>query len=301
MRSRAATEQERQARSLPFLMMDERTSTEVCYRHTDRPTGLHCSRCGNPICVECSNDASVGQLCPDCAAPEGRHRVVAARSFWARPTFQTAPASFAIIAVTVGVYVLGMLSPELDRWLFENLALISPAVAAGEWWRIFSVTLLHGGLMHLAFNMYALYLFGPRLEQQVGSPSFLALYLGSAAVGSTVSYLFGPPNLVAVGASGAIFGLFGAWLFAFWKLRGSNRGANVMFNQLLVLLVINMLLPFLPGLNIDWRAHLGGLLAGILIAFLWSVFAAGRDHAVVIRTIIGSLVAVAAMIITVLA
>lgn len=282
-------------------MMDERTSTEVCYRHRDRPTGLHCSRCGKPICSECSNDASVGQLCPDCAAPEGRHRVVQARSFWARPSFQTAPVSFSILGVTVAVFVLGALSPELDRWLFETFALIGPAVAAGEWWRIFTVALLHGGIMHLAFNMYALYLFGPRLEQQVGSPSFLALYLASAAAGSAVSYLFGPPNLLAVGASGAIFGLFGAWLFAFWKLRGTNRGANAMFNQLLVLLVINLVLPLLPGLNIDWRAHLGGLAAGILIAFLWSVLAAGRDNAVAIRTAIASMVAVVSVIVVLIA
>ena len=162
--------------------------------------------------------------------------------------------------------------------------------------------------MHLLFNMYALYLFGPRLEQNVGSPAFVSLYLASAAAGSAVTYLFsepfalvnGQPTYLAVGASGAIFGLFGAWLFAFWKLRRRNRGSSAMFNQLLVLLAINLALPlFIP--NIDWKAHLGGLLAGILIAFLWSVFAAGKDNAVTIRTVIGSLVVIASVLITVLA
>ena len=110
-------------------MMDERTSTEVCYRHSDQPTGLHCSRCDKPICSECSNDASVGQLCPECAAPEGRHEVVTARSFWARPTFETAPVSFSILGITVAISVLALLSPEMRNILESNLRFDSAAIA----------------------------------------------------------------------------------------------------------------------------------------------------------------------------
>ena len=277
--------------------MSESTVT-TCYRHPDRETRLACSNCGRPICVECSHDASVGQKCPECSAPEGRARVIQARQVVARrPTAQTAPVSFALMGLTVAVFVAGFLSPEIDQWLFENLALVNFLVADGEWYRIFTAALLHGGIMHIFFNMYALYLFGPRLEQQVGSTAFAALYVASAGVGSAVSYLLGPPLQVSVGASGAIFGLFGAWLFVAWKMRATPGGRS-MFNQLFVLLAINLALPVLvPG--IDWRAHMGGLLAGIGIAWLWSLFAVGRPNARTIRTVIAAAVVVGAIAATI--
>lgn len=276
--------------------MSEPTVT-TCYRHPDRPTRLACSNCGRPICVECSHDASVGQRCPECSVPEGRNQVIQARRVIGRPTAQTSPVSFGIMGVTIAIFVAGFLSPELDRWLLENLALVNFLVADGEWYRIFTAALLHGGLMHVFFNMYALYLFGPRLEQQVGSAAFAALYVACAAAGSAVSYVLGPPLQVSVGASGAIFGLFGAWLFVAWKMR-SSPGGRAMFNQLFVLLAINLALPLLvPG--IDWRAHMGGLAAGVAIAWLWSQFAVGKANARTIRTVIALGVAVAAVAATI--
>ena len=276
--------------------MSESTVT-TCYRHPDRETRLACTNCGRPICVECSHDASMGQRCPECSAPDGRARVVYARQTIGRPTAQTSPVSFAIMGITVAIFVAGFLSPEIDRWLLENLALVNFLVADGEWYRIFTAALLHGGLMHVFFNMYALYLFGPRLEQQVGSAAFAALYVASAGVGSAVSYLFGPPLQVSVGASGAIFGLFGAWLFVAWRMR-TTPGGRAMFNQLFVLLAINLALPLLVR-GIDWRAHVGGLLAGIGIAWLWSQLAVGRPNARTIRTIIATAVALAAIVATI--
>ncbi len=260
------------------------TSVPVCYRHKDRITGLSCSRCDKPICVECSNDASVGQLCPECATPSGRHQVVRGRQIYGRPSFQTAPVTFSIMAVTVAIYVVGMLSSGLDDLLFQNLAQANWLVAAGDWWRIFTAALLHGSLMHIGFNMYALYLFGPRMEQQVGSSSFAALYVAAAGAGGLTSYLLGSIEQVSIGASGAIFGLFGAWIFVAWKLRHTPGGRS-MFTQLFVLLAINVVISFTPG--IDGFAHLGGFVAGIVIATLWSVLAVGRPNAVGIRTAIG--------------
>jgi len=268
-------------------------SPPVCYRHPDRITGLSCSRCGRPICAEDSIDAPVGQLCPECAREGGGQRVVRARSVFGSPTFQTAPVSFSIIGITVAIFLLGLISPSLDRFFFQNLAMANFLVASGEWWRIFTAVLLHAGFLHVGFNMYALYLFGPRLEQQVGSPAFAALYLAAAGVGGAFSYAFGDPRQVSIGASGAIFGLFGAWLYAAWKLRHTRSG-RAMFNQLFVLLVLNAALPlFIP--NIDWRAHAGGLLAGIGIAALWSRLAVGRPNAGTIRAAIGTVVALAAV------
>ncbi len=266
----------------------------TCYRHPDRVTGLSCTTCGKSICVECSRDASVGQKCPECAAPQGRARVVNARQSFGRPSFQTTPVSFTIMAITAGIFVIGLLSPDAERWLFQTFAQANFLVEAGEWWRIFTAALLHGGLMHVLFNMYALYLFGPRLEQQVGSPAFAALYVATAGTGGMVSYIFGDTAQVSIGASGAIFGLLGAWMFVAWKMRGTPGGRS-MFNQLGVLLAINLALPLFVG-GIDWRAHLGGLAGGILIAWLWSVLAVGRPNARTIRTIIAVGVAVGAAV-----
>ena len=282
--------------------MSDSTVT-TCYRHPDRVTGLSCTSCGRPICVECSHDAAVGQKCPECAVTEGRTRVVQARQTTGRPSFQTSPVSFTIITVTVALFVAGLLSPQIDAWLVEHFALVnepgwppqSPIIEPAAS-KIFTAALLHGGIMHILFNMYALYLFGPRLEQQVGGPAFGAMYLAAAGAGGMVSYLLGPPGQISIGASGAIFGLFGAWLFVAWKMR-SSPGGRAMFNQLGVLLAINLALPlFVP--NIDWRAHLGGLLGGLLIAWLWSVFAVGRPNARAIRTAIALAVALTALALT---
>ncbi len=266
------------------------TSAPVCYRHPDRVTGLACSRCGRNICTECSHDAAVGQLCPDDAARSDRHRVVRARTIYQKPSFQTSPVSFSVMGVTIAIFLVGLVSINADAWLFDTLAQDNAAVAAGEWWRIFTAALLHANFLHIGFNMYALYLFGPRLEQQVGSPAFAALYVASAATGGLVSYLLGDPNQISIGASGAIFGLFGAWLVASWKMR-HTPGGRALFNQLFVLLAINVAIGFLPG--IDWRAHMGGLAAGAVIAWLWSVFAVGKPNAVAIRTAIATVFIVA--------
>jgi len=200
--------------------------------------------------------------------------------------------SFSIIAITTAIFVIGYLSGDAERWLFETFALIRPGDTGlePEVYRIFTVALLHGGLMHILFNMYALWIFGPRLEMQVGSPAFASLYLASAGAGGLMSIAFGTVGF-SVGASGAIFGLFGAWMFVAWKMRGSP-GGRAMFNQLGILMAINIAIPFISP-NVDWLGHLGGFIAGVGIAALWSVFAVGKPNARSIRTIIGVAVMVA--------
>ncbi len=264
--------------------MDERLETSVCYRHPDRATRLRCSECGRPICVECSHDAAVGQKCPECAKPEGRHRVIDARRATAAPGFATAPVTFTIIAVAAAIFAVGFVTPRLNADLVNQFASANWLIADGEWWRVLTAAFLHGGLAHIFFNMYALYIFGPRLETQVGSTPFALLYAASAAGGGVASYFFGSLQQVAVGASGAIFGLFGAWIYVAYRIRHTPAGRS-MFNQLGVLLLINMALPLIIR-NIDWRAHVGGLLAGMAVAALWGRFAVGRPDAVRIRSII---------------
>jgi membrane associated rhomboid family serine protease len=266
--------------------MEDHVSTTVCYRHPDRPTGLSCSECGRFICAECSIDAPVGQRCPECAKPTGRHRVIDARRIVAGPSFQTSPVTFTLIAINVALFLVALGSASIDRRLFNDFSAYNYAISHGEWWRILTAAFLHLNTVHILFNMYALYLFGPRLEQQVGSVAFASLYFASAAGGGAASYLLGPLNQASVGASGAIFGLFGAWMFVAYQLRKTQMG-RVMFNQLILLLVLNLALP-LVATSIDWRAHAGGFVIGLLIAALWAEFAKGRPNARAVRTGIGT-------------
>ncbi len=265
--------------------MSEATTTPVCYRHPDRVTYLSCSECGRPICPDCSHDAPVGQKCPECVRAAGKQKVVHARSITAGPSFQTSPVVFSLIAINVAIFLAGLASTDIEIDLIINFAARGVDIEAGEWWRGITAAFLHGGIMHILFNMYFLYIFGPRLERQVGSVAFTGIYLASAAGGSLATYLFGPAGGFSVGASGALFGLFGAWLYAAYRQRGSAAG-SAMFNQLGGILLINMALPlFIP--NIDWRAHLGGLATGVVVAFLWEQFAAGRSNARQMRAIAG--------------
>lgn len=277
---------------------DPQTSAPVCYRHSDRATRLQCSQCGRPICSECSIDAAVGQRCPECVRGQGTTKVVRGRNLMANPTFQTSPVSFSIIAITVAIFVVSLVAPQAEAELFQRLAMANFLVEDGEWWRTLTVTLLHGGIAHIFFNMYALYIFGPRLEQQVGSLPFAALWLASAAGGSAASFFFGEPNQVAVGASGAIFGLFGAWIYVAWVRRDTPAG-RAQLTTFGWLLAINLALPlFIP--NIDWRAHLGGLLTGMLVAALWRYFAVGKTNAEQRRTALAAAVLVGLMALIIL-
>ena len=273
-------------------MSDART-VPVCYRHPDRPTYLACSECGRHICPDCSHDAPVGQKCPECVRNAGKQRIVNARNITAGPSFQTSPVVFSLIAVNVAIFLVSMVAGDLENDLLRDYSAWSPAIGAGEWWRGLTAAFLHASPMHILFNMYFLYIFGPRLERQVGSVAFSGIYLASAAGGTVATYVFGPANTLSVGASGALFGLFGAWLYAAYRQRGSAAG-SAMFNQLGAILLINMALPlFIP--RIDWRAHLGGLATGIVVAFLWEQLAAGRENARQMRAVVAFAVMIASL------
>jgi membrane associated rhomboid family serine protease len=275
------------------------TSTPVCYRHPDRPTRLSCTQCGRPICVDCSNDAAVGQKCPECSASSGRHRVIDARRTTGMAAgFNGAPVSQTIVYVTAAIYLVGFLSGDVELRLLQDWALISSAVADGEIWRLLSHALLHASPMHILFNMYALYLFGPSLERRVGSVPFAAFYLAAAAAGGAAFVLLREEGL-AVGASGAIFGLFGAWVFAGWKMRHTPSG-RAQFNQLAVLLAINLALPlFIP--RVAWEAHVGGLVAGMAIAWAWQSWAGRSGSPVRDRALIATGVLVLSLLVGALA
>ena len=166
-----------------------------------------------------------------------------------------------LIAVTVIVSLSALLSAE-GELLFETLALDKSALADGEYWRVWSVTLLHGDFLHLFFNMYALYLAGPIVERWYGSLQFLVFYLACAAAGSVGSYVFGSAA-TAVGASGAVFGLFGVLLAAGRLHHPVDRQSRAIVSQIGILILINLVFGFASGGRIDNAAHVGGLLAGL--------------------------------------
>jgi membrane associated rhomboid family serine protease len=153
--------------------------------------------------------------------------------------------------------------------LYENLAQANFLVAEGEWWRIFTPVLLHApGFMHILFNMWALWVLGPQIERGVGTWPFVGLYFASAGMGGAFMYLIGDSQAIAVGASGAIFGLFGVWLN--WAVRRRNTAqGRFLLRQIGFLLLLNAALPFIIR-GIAWEAHLGGLIAGFVIGELWS-------------------------------
>ena len=179
-----------------------------------------------------------------------------------------APVTIGIVAVTVAIHLLSWLQPPLWRELFERFAQFNALVADGEWYRMFTVTLLHSrGFMHVAFNMLALYNLGPQVEQLVGRLRFVLLWAACAVAGSAFYYLLGDPNAVAVGASGAVFGLFGVWLSLAVRQRHTPLGRKLT-NQLGFWLLVNAALPLIVP-NVAWQAHLGGLLAGFGLGCLW--------------------------------
>lgn len=233
----------------------------TCYRHPDREAYIRCARCDRTICPDCMVEASVGFQCPECvrAGNEGRRE-------W-RTQFggRTSADPGYVTKVLIGVNVVAFVLQQLPGLAFTNrLWLIGEAfdpvlgtfvgVADGEVYRLLTGAFLHGGLLHIAFNMYALWLFGPQLEAAFGRSRFLGLYLMAALGGTATSYAFGSLNTPSLGASGAVFGLFGAYLVLSRRLRRDASG-------LWVLLGINFVLGFVVA-NIDWRAHVGGLIAG---------------------------------------
>ena len=168
----------------------------------------------------------------------------------------------------------GFLDPS-GQALCRLGALNSAAIAeSGQWWRLLTVMVLHGGVIHFAVNSWALWIFGPVLERTLGHVRFTLLYLISGFTASAVSFAFKRPDL-AVGASGAIFGLLGALIAFFWRRRGT-AGSRAQLQSLLIVLVINLILGFrIPG--VDYMAHIGGLLGGFATMLLVDLAARRRD------------------------
>lgn len=224
-----------------------------CYGHPNTPTRLRCSRCDRPICGRCAIPASVGQHCPECVAEARRSAPKVRTALQAN-----APAVYGVIAATVIAFVLQQVAPGFYNAMIMNPILID----LGEHWRLLTPIFLHAGFLHIFLNMYILYIYGQDVEQAFGTARFIAIYLGSAVTASALSYAL-PPEARAVGASGAVFGVAGA-LIAYLYNRRSSTFASHHLRGMMTFLAINFVFGFVfPG--IDWIAHLGGLIGGILL------------------------------------
>jgi rhomboid protease GluP len=178
-----------------------------------------------------------------------------------------APISYTLIAVSVVFFLL----QNISMWFFgADLLLyfgakINPLILQGEVWRFLTPAFLHGSVLHLAFNMYALFSIGPTLERKYGKTSFLLLYAISAIFGNVVSFLFSPN--VSLGSSTAIFGLIaaqGVYIYKNRHLLGS--AARPLLMNVLFSIMVNLFLGFSSS-NIDNLGHLGGLAGGSLYAW----------------------------------
>lgn len=251
-------------------------------------------------------DAAVGFQCPECVQQghketrQGLSRYGGARSADPRLT------SYAIIALNVVVWLAITLTGGARSRLIDLLAL-SPVgrctstsapgqwypsvpdaaicsagtggdgqwqagVADGAWWQLISSAFTHVDFWHIGFNMLALYVLGPQLEAVLGRIRFLALYLLSGVAGSVAAFWLSEPLGYTLGASGAIYGIFGALVVLTIKLRTDPR-------SMLGLLAVNLFITFaIP--NISWQGHLGGLLGGAAVTAL-VVYAPRKSRTVV--------------------
>ncbi|MDQ0754713.1 rhomboid family intramembrane serine protease [Arthrobacter sp. B3I4] len=250
----------------------------VCPRHPDRPAYVRCQRCGRPACPDCQRAAAVGFQCIDCVN-EAKRTTPAVRSPYGGTVAAGKPlATLGIIAACALLYVLQWIVP--GDAAYRNLAFATvyatPEYGVFEPWRMLTSAFLHsqGFILHIVLNMYMLWIFGQALEPLLGRIRFLAVYLVSAVGGSvgylllTPAYVPGQPVSGVVGASGAIFGLFGAMVVV-----QRHRGGDT--KQLWVLIAINGAIGFVVP-QIAWQAHLGGLITGALCAAVIAYAPRGR-------------------------
>ncbi|MGV9274360.1 rhomboid family intramembrane serine protease [Streptomyces griseosporeus] len=280
----------------------EAQTPPTCYRHPDRETGIRCTRCDRPICPECMVNASVGFQCPDCvrgtsgggpSPAAARPRTIAGGSVSADPRLVTKILIGLCLAAFAAQLALGDRFTnrfQLVGQAYDPVLNSVEGVAEGQWYRMLTSMFLHGGYIHLLFNMLSLWWLGGPLEAALGRARYLALYFTSGLAGSALTYLLAEPNSGTVGASGAIFGLFGATAVLMRRLNYDMR-------PIIALLVINLIFTF-GWSNIAWQAHIGGLVAGVVVGY--AMVHAPRERRALVQYGTCALVLAAVVLVTLL-
>jgi membrane associated rhomboid family serine protease len=274
----------------------------TCYRHPGRETYVSCTRCERPICPDCMRSAAVGHQCPECVR-DGNRTVRAPRTIFGGRVGGRPVVTLTLVAINVVAYVAELASTrfvddfEMLGQLKTPFGQVIPGygVAEGEWYRLITAAFLHVplsqgtfGITHILFNMWALWVIGPQLEQVLGRLRFTVLYLLSALGGNVLLYLV-DPGQPALGASGAIFGLFAAYFVVGRRLGADTRG-------IAFLILINLMFTFTFS-GISWEGHVGGLITGAVLALAFAY--APRDRRSAIQAGASTLVAAVLVILTV--
>ncbi|MGW0823833.1 rhomboid family intramembrane serine protease [Streptomyces sp. NPDC002845] len=276
-------------------------SLPTCYRHPGRETGVRCTRCERPICPECMVSASVGFQCPGCvrsgsgtghAPGASQPRTIAGGTVAADPRLLTK----ILVGINLAVFLVQLSAGDrfTDRFDLIGLAYVPllgsvEGVADGQWYRLLTAMFLHGSVVHIMFNMLSLWWIGGPLEAALGRVRYLALYFVSGLAGSALTYLIAAANQPSLGASGAVFGLFGATAVLMRRLNYDMR-------PIIILLVINLIFTF-TWANIAWQAHVGGLVGGVVIGY--AMVHAPRERRALIQYGVCALVLVAVVVTTV--
>ncbi len=254
-----------------------------------------CGRCDQPICTDCMLSAPVGWQCPPCAKDgAGRSRQVPAFTHTSRGRTgvvgSTNPTPMVLAIIGVNVFVFLVLERTGDNLAWIDRYALSPIDihSHDQYYRAFTAMWLHANFLHIFFNMIALLIVGPAVEVLLGRARFLTLYLLAGLGGSVGSYLLSPANGLGVGASGAIMGVMGAYVVV-----GLRRRLPVA--PVVGLLVLNLLIGFTG--NIDWRAHLGGLVTGGVLAFVYDYAGGLRDRTAELSLTVGGTAAILALLV----
>ena len=246
-----------------------------CYRHPNRETGVSCSECGRGICPDCMVFAPVGIRCPEHAGKaQGPSRVTQGVR---RVSYegQGALVTKILIGINALVFLINLAQgsslTQVSGSLFVKGALYVPGgLDQGEWYRLITAAFLHASIIHLGMNMLVLWFIGAPVEQAIGRGRFLAIYIVGGLAGSAGAVILSP-NVVTVGASGAIFGILGAALVL------ELQGSKVLGGQAFGLIAINLVFTFaIP--NISVGGHVGGLIGGALSMLAFSRL--GRTHGI---------------------
>jgi membrane associated rhomboid family serine protease len=268
----------------------------TCFRHPDRETYLSCSRCGRPACPDCLRSAPVGQHCVECVH-EGNRGVRQPTAVFGGRLPTGATVTWVLVGLNVLFYLVEWVYPRIVDYFDMIGSAYDPTihqtvgVANDQWYRLLTSAFLHEpglsgfGPAHIIFNMWALILVGPALERMLGRVRFLAVYLLSAVGGSVLFYFFAAPAQPALGASGAIFGLFGAWFVLSRRLRLDSRA-------IVFLIVLNLAISFAVP-SIAWQDHVGGLVTGALLTAAYAY--APRKHRTLIQ--LGATVVILAILV----
>jgi membrane associated rhomboid family serine protease len=239
----------------------------TCYRHPSRETGVSCANCGRPICPDCMTTTPVGMRCPECGSQ--RTKVVRMRDMASIPQV-----TYALIVINVIAFIaegnISFSGGPTDK-VYEEGALFGSipglahlGVAHGQWWRIVTSGFLHENLLHIGFNMYVLYVLGMQLEPVLGRVKFATIYGVSLLTGSFGALLVSP-HVPTVGASGAVFGIMGAFAVELRARQLPLMGGRL--GGIGGLILINLVISFtIPG--ISWGGHVGGLIGGAIAALV---------------------------------